>query len=143
MRTCSLYLLSLALAATACGGKNSGAAKPAGAAGEGDDVATPFNDATVKAALSSKPGAPACTADASTTIGAHFAAQRATLTGGDPAVPVSEMFTCRARADDNWDCEWAILAQGSRYAMRFTVAGNGTIAAHTIACDAPAAPPPA
>lgn len=137
MKAISIALsLSLALAAAACAGKNKGAAATT-PGGEGDDAATPFDDASVKAALSSTAGVETCGGGAaSTTVGDHLAAERAALTGGDATVIVTETFTCRAQADDTWACEWGISAQGSAYMILFTVATDGTIARGTIACGA-------
>lgn len=134
-RALASFLLAATLAA--CGGKSTGPAKPEGPLPEGDDAATPFNDATVKADVSRAPGVEACGAAPTTTMGAHFAAQRNTLTGGDASVPVSETFTCRARSDNAWDCEWAVFAMGGQYAIRFTVSTSGDVTRATIACDAP------
>ena len=96
------------LGIAACGGKNKGPAAATG--GEGDDPATPFNDAAVKAALAASPGSTECGAEASTTMGAHLAAQREMLKGGDPSAKTGESFMCRAQASDQWECEWSVQA---------------------------------
>jgi hypothetical protein len=103
------FSLSLVAAVAACGGK-SRPAPNTGGGGEGDDPATPFDDAAVKAAIRSTPGVAACGADPSTTMGAHFDAQRVVLKAGDDAQPITESFMCRAQADDSWECEWSLFA---------------------------------
>jgi hypothetical protein len=143
-------VLVLALSLAACGGKQAGTS-PSGGSSEGDDAATPFNDARVKAAIGNTPGDPACGIDASTTMGAHLEAQRAMLTGGDASVIITESFTCRAQADDTWECQWGVFTAatapspddpcagegGSGYIIMAIVANNGTIQPGSINCNAP------
>ena len=104
----ALATFALLLGIAACGGKNKGPAPAAG--GEGDDPATPFNDGAVKAALSATAGVSECGAEPSTTMGAHLAAQREMLKGGDPSAKTGESFMCRAQASDQWECEWSVQA---------------------------------
>jgi len=165
MKLASFVLVSLSVAlAAACGGKGKGAAPPS-PGGEGDDPATPFQAAAVKAAIRSSPGVDACSADPSSTMGAHFDAQRALLKGEDGAFPLRESFMCRAQPDDSWACEWSLFTiaaapaepdldaegegeaeaegegegegEGSGYIIMVTVKSNGTLVPGTIACNAP------
>jgi hypothetical protein len=159
MKSASILIVSLFAMLAACGGKTKGAKSPGG---EGDDPATPFGDAAVKATVSNTPGVTACGADSSTTMGAHLTAQRAVITGGDSDVGISESFMCRAQADDNWECQWSISAVykaaappaegdpcaaaaeepcggegGAGYVIMFEVASDGTVATDSISCHAP------
>jgi hypothetical protein len=153
----NVAFVSLALVAAACGGKTKGSAPTPGGGSatgpaEGDDAATPFNDGAVKAALASSPGAESCGADTSTTMGAHFAAQRdALISGGDGGNAVDESFSCRAQGDSTWECTWSVFgregapdpcdpcAEGgsSGYQIILTVGNDGAIAPDKIYCNAP------
>jgi hypothetical protein len=99
--------VSFVTLAAACGGKSQGPAGPSGPS-EGDDAATPFNDGSVKAALGATPGVTDCGVAASTTMGAHIAAQKALLKG-DGGV-VQESFMCRAKGGGKWVCSWSVTA---------------------------------
>ncbi len=154
MKQLSIVLFVVAVAA--CGGKNKGPAPAASA--EGDDPATPFNDGAIKASVAAMSNVEACGIDASTTLGAHFEAQKKLLEGeGEDRSPVEESFLCRARADDAWDCEWSVFAtpppaaEGqapdaedpcageccSGYQIMFQVGGDGTVRNDSVHCIAP------
>ena len=144
-------------AAAACGGKSPSAASgPAGggtSAAAGDDAATPFDDGAVKAALAAMPGNDACGTEASTTMGAHFAAQREGLvTGGDGGNAVDESFRCQPTEDGVWECQWSVFARPSGtvdpddpcgeggtsgYIIIAMVGADGALAADKIYCNAP------
>ena len=150
--------VSIALAAAACGGKSKGSAGPPPTGGSaagpapGDDAATPFDDGAVQAALARAPGVAGCGLDASTTMGAHFAAQRAALVGGgDGGNAVDESFACRAQDDGMWECQWAVFTKpsapdpcdpcaeggGSGYIIIATVGDGGALTPDKIYCNAP------
>ncbi|MBZ0235912.1 MAG: hypothetical protein K8M05_26530 [Deltaproteobacteria bacterium] len=139
MKRLSILLLSVVMALAACGGQGKQVSTARSPGGEGDDPATPFDDAAVKAALTDTPGVAACGADPESTMGAHFAAQRAAMKGGDASVVINETFTCRAQADDSWACRWALFTTppGGAHAIAFTVASSGSLVRDSIACDAP------
>lgn len=146
-----IAFVSFVALAAACGGKSKGAAGPAGPS-EGDDAATPFNDGAVKAALAGTPGVEACGVDASTTMGAHIAAQKDMLksSGGEGDV-VQESFMCRAQGGGKWECEWSVSSRpaapspddpcggdgGAGYVIVVGVSDNGTLAPDSINCVAP------
>jgi len=152
MKTFALVFASLAVLA-ACGGKSKGGAAPApGPASAGDDPATPFDDGAVRAALAATPGVSNCGVEPSTTMGAHFAAQRDGLVGGgDTATAVDERFGCKAADDGSWDCEWSVFTKpsapdpedpcaeggGSGYIIMVKVGADGTLMADQINCNAP------
>jgi hypothetical protein len=154
MRTLQIVSVALLLAAAACGGKSKGGATAGGGTGgEGDDAATPFDDASVKKAIASTAGVDACGVDASTTMGAHFEAQREALKGGpDGTTPLNESFLCRAQPNNTWECQWSIFTvatggdpddpcagegEGSGYIIIVTVGNDGAVDAGSIACNAP------
>jgi hypothetical protein len=143
---------------TACGGKTKDGTSPAAGGGsaagpsEGDDPATPFDDGAVKASLAGSPGVESCGVDASTTMGAHFAAQRDSLIGGgDGGNAVDESFSCQAQGDGAWECTWSVFgkpsapdpcdpcAEGgsSGYQIIFAVGNDGAIMPDKIYCNAP------
>lgn len=145
-----IVIVIVVVGAAACGGKSQGGAAPTPAVG--DDAATPFDDAAVKSALASTLGVDACGAEASTTLGAHLAAQRASLVdGGDGGNPVDETFRCLAQDGGLWECQWSVFARpgapdpedpcadggGAGYQIIATVGADGAIAADKIYCNAP------
>lgn len=105
----ALLLVSIALLPACGGGKRVSNARSPG--GEGDDPATPFGDASVKAALRNVKGSAECGVAPTSTLGAHFDAQKQALKGD--GMIVTESFRCRARADDRWDCEWGVSAKAA------------------------------
>lgn len=143
-------LVSVALA-TACGGKSKGGAAPP-PGGSANDPATPFDDAAVQAALASTPGLESCGAEPSSTMGAHFAAQREGLmTGGSGGTEVDEAFACKALEEGQWDCQWSVFTKpsapdpddpcaeggGSGYIIIARVGADGALVPDQIYCNAP------
>jgi len=105
--TPSLWFLWFAVAlATACGGGGKHVSTARSPGGPGDDPATPFDDAALKATLRRVPGSAACGVDPASTLGARLDAEMAAVRGAGQLVEQS--FRCRARPDDRWDCEWSV-----------------------------------
>lgn len=146
-------LVSVALA-TACGGKSKGgAAPPPGGAAGANDPATPFDDAAVQAAIANMSGLESCGAEPTTTMGAHFAAQREGLmSGGSGGTAVDEAFACTAQEEGQWECQWSVFTKpsapdpedpcaegggGSGYIIVARVNADGALVPDQIFCNAP------
>ena len=151
------YLTMVIALAAACGGASKGsapAAPPTGpaATAAGDDPATPFDDAALRAALAKAAAVDSCGATPGTTMGDHFAAQRdALIGGGDGGNPVDEAFTCDPHDEGRWECQWSVFARpgqpdpddpcaeggSSGYIIIVDVAADGAIVPENIHCNAP------
>jgi hypothetical protein len=142
------FSISLAALLVACGGSSKSRAPDAPAA-SGDDPATPFDDAAVKAAIADTPwsSAPACGDPESidATLGALFRARAAGLTPGD------ETFECKPHLSEEgaWQCTWSVFTrptapadpcmegEGSGFQIIVDVSATGALEQETFVCVAP------